>query len=407
MKKLTKHEKITASVVIALLFIFSVQYAMFTYKNLSLKRLQSDARYKNEQEENKKIQESAKSEELYNKQKSAVETFSSVFDYEQNVLQKIHDEAMSVLSKEGKKIKFCGDGFSDGDKECDTFGVGSSTNVKTINYNEITNGDFDKNTNATYLLNNYQITIEDKGDYDIYNSLPNGDPDPSGWNCSVKITKNEKIYFTYSSKQSRCGSFSTVEYGNNNLLIFQDEKPNGNRYEGDYDIFFLSDESFVNLGKHPTDWAGSMISTNFFWVKNNSFYFWYYDGRYEWSSAGSHNASTYAFIPRIFQFDMNTGKVTEGGSISKEIKDLYIHQLSSIRDLINKAEVGTDDISSERDAYLAYWVGMARLTLTGNTLQKELQSITAVAKKHQIDFKYFDKSGIEGIYKDVPSNSGL
>ena len=146
-----------------------------------------------------------------------------------------------------------------------------------------------------------------------------------------------------------------------------------------------------------------------YWVdKEGNFYFWEDDGRYDEASEGSSNASTYAFIPRIFKISFTNGSimVLEGSMVSKEVTNLYKELLTRIRSNFNNLMYDKEfkkypDVSISMggyDAYLTYWIGIAKYVLDGEPLQKEFTKIKSTAQKYSIPFYEKDP---QDVYKDI------
>ncbi len=142
------------------------------------------------------------------------------------------------------------------------------------------------------------------------------------------------------------------------------------------------------------------LSSEDFWTEDGNFIFWGYDGRYESAFRGSHNASTYAFIPRIFKIVINNRaiQIVDGPAISSAVKKIYQHQLDGIRNSFSEARAnkGSYDITS-LDPFIVYWTGMARYLLSGQSLDSELSKISTTQKLFLLEIP----ANVSDLYSDV------
>jgi hypothetical protein len=190
-----------------------------------------------------------------------------------------------------------------------------------------------------------------------------------------------------------------VEHDGKALLIFNEPSSGGNSYASrDYYLFY-DGINLYDLGSLMRQNGGSED----FWVQNGDFMFWVYDGRYESDFRGSHNASTYAFIPRVFKIGIKSGivEITEGPSVSSSIKQIYQHQLNAIRESFANATHDEKSHGQEAlDPFIAYWVGMSRYLLSGAELTSELNKIATVQKDLALEAPYSGASVVQ-LYSDI------
>ena len=336
------------------------------------------------------------------------------FKYEQEAFTALRNQSLAELNVTNP-IRYCGDYFYNeygysGDQsnfkpsavevfDCKEFGTGNSIVKRIAHSNQEGKGSdgqtFNLKTENTYSLGKYSITERDIGD-SFYNASSS---------CEIKITDGSKeIYHLVSSKYS-CSAYGSIEHDGKVLLVFQEPSSGGNAYAGENYFLLYDGSTLYDLGSFI---MGGDDSSNF-WTENGNFIFWGYDGRYEGAFRGSHNASTYAFIPRIFQIGAKDGvaQIVEGPAISPSVKQIYQHQLDGIRSSFSgaKANIGSYDVTS-LDPFIVYWAGMARYILSGQSLNNELSMISATQKLFFLespvnvsdlysDIKFGSKSGIE------------
>lgn len=331
------------------------------------------------------------------------------FEYEQNAFKSLHNQSLKSLVS--NPIRYCGEGwhheygvFGDSDFtpqpgevfDCKEFGTGNSL-IKRISQNSQTveNGP-DKGRNlrtvSAYTIGKYKITEDDAGE--IFSEV-------SDKSCRIKITDGSKEIFKIESNEYSCGSVDSVEQNGRIILSFGGFSSGGNSYAGDEHYLFYDGSTLHDIGGLVRQGYGSENV----WIQNGDFVFWVYDGRYESSFRGSHNASTYAFIPRVFKISTNNGSVqiTEGPSVSPAIKEIYQHQLNAIRESF--AIAAKDKRSQGQaalDPFIAYWVGVSRYLLTGTELASELSKIAAAQKELGLEAPY-NGDLVDQLYKDIKS----
>jgi hypothetical protein len=122
------------------------------------------------------------------------------------------------------------------------------------------------------------------------------------------------------------------------------------------------------------------------------------------ASVAAHAAATVAFVPRVFRIADHKGSivVTEGPAISKAVHAAYAAELHGIRSTFLAVfdEAKPDELwdGMGYDAYLTYWIGIARYLLHGQALNDELATIEKIAKKYGI---HFPESRLLDVYADI------
>ncbi len=331
------------------------------------------------------------------------------FEYEQNAFKSLHDQSLKSLVS--NPIRYCGEGwyheydvFGDSDFtpqpgevfDCKEFGTGNSL-IKRISQNSQTveNGP-DKGRNlrtvSAYMIGKYKITEDDAGE--IFSEV-------SDKSCRIKITDGSKEVFKIESDEYSCGSVDSVEQNGRAILSFGGFSSGGNSYAGDEHYLFYDGSTLHDIGGLVRQGYGSENV----WIQNGDFVFWVYDGRYESSFRGSHNASTYAFIPRVFKISTKNGsiEITEGPSVSPVIKEIYQHQLNAIREsFVTAAKDKKSQGQAALDPFIAYWAGVSRYLLTGTELTSELNKISTAQKEFALEAPYNGDS-VDQLYKDIKS----
>lgn len=285
--------------------------------------------------------------------------------------------------------------------DCREFGIGNSL-VKRIknDIEESRNDDGDfiiyQKIKNVYTIGDFILTVEDMKDY-VFREERSF--------CDLSISQKNTILFHVASQDYPCGTIFSIEYDDQALLVIQTPRMIGNTYGYKAYLVFIAGDKLRVLGSYDME-IGDGLSSKNAWVSDNAFYFWEYDARYEFASAGSHAASTYAFLPRIFKIFLSNGsiQVIEGPNVSSEIKEVYLDQLDQAKTIFN--EWSANQITNEPsvdyvfDAALAYWVGMAKYTLPLTELKNELQSIEQIIQKHDISYLYGINS-LADIYSDL------
>lgn len=331
------------------------------------------------------------------------------FEYEQNAFKSLHDQSLKTLVS--NPIRYCGEGWYDeynvfGDSDftpksgevfdCKEFGTGNSLIKRTNQNSHIVENGPDKGRNlrtvSAYTIGKYKITEDDAGE--IFSEVSNR-------SCKIKITDGSKEIFKIESDEYSCGSVDSVEQNGRALLSFGGFSSGGNSYAGDEYYLFYDGSTLHDIGGLVRQGYGSEN----IWIQNEDFVFWVYDGRYESSFRGSHNASTYAFIPRVFKISTKNGavEITEGPSVSPSIKEIYQHQLNAIRESF--ADAIKDEKSHGQEAldpFVAYWVGISRYLLVGTELTSELNKIAVTQKELALEAPY-NGDLVDQIYKDIKS----
>lgn len=334
------------------------------------------------------------------------------FGYEQEFLKHIRDLAMQRLSEDNQGVRFCGSFFDVYDNsyklqrgelgDCAEFGTGESRIIRTKDDNQTKEIGSDQGkflmhikTDRTYKINNFSLKEIDVGDYDISNDVDT---------CEITITNLVGSLFTFNKDDFRCGSISSVEYGDDILLIVQDYAPKGNQYTGEFHILYIQGNNIFNIGTISTDWYGNGLQAKDFWVDNGNVFFTFYDGRYEWKYGPSHNSSTYSFIPRVFKITPQTNSIllSEGTKVSNDVKNIYIHQLDSIRESFRGVSTSTLDASTA-STFIPYWVGISRYILTENALLNEFKNIKDIAAKIDDGNISVNTNEVDTIYSDIAS----
>lgn len=332
------------------------------------------------------------------------------FDYEQNAFKVLHDQSLkSILSN---PIRYCGEGWYDEyntDKDsnfkpkpgesfdCKDFGTGNSLVKRTSHDSKSVEKGPDQGLNlktvSAYTIGKYKMTELDTGD--VFSEV-------SDKSCSIKITDGDNEVFKIESKEYSCGSVDTVEQNGRALILFGGFSSGGNAYAGEEHYLFYDGSILHDLGSLVRQGYGSEN----FWIQNGDFVFWVYDGRYENSFRGSHNASTYAFIPRVFKIGLKNGtlQIIEGPTISPEIKTIYQHDLDAIRESFasstkNKASLESIDKTSV-EPFLAYWAGISRYLLSGQLLNSELDKILETQKVLGLQGAHEENSA-DQLYADI------
>jgi hypothetical protein len=331
------------------------------------------------------------------------------FEYEQNAFKGLRDQSLKSLV--ANPVRYCGEGwyheygvFGDSDFtpqpgevfDCKEFGTGNSF-IKRISQNSqaVENGP-DKGRNlktvSAYTIGKYKMTEDDAGE--IFSEV-------SDKSCRIKITDGSKEVFKIESDEYSCGSVDSVEQNGRALLSFGGFSSGGNSYAGDEHYLFYDGSTLHDIGGLVRQGYGSENV----WIQNGDFVFWVYDGRYESSFRGSHNASTYAFIPRVFKISAKNGgvEITEGPSISPSIKEIYQHQLNAIRESF--ATASNDETSHGQaalDPFIAYWAGISRYLLNGVELTSELNKIANTQKEFALEAPY-NGDLVDQLYKDIKS----
>ncbi|MFA6426774.1 MAG: hypothetical protein WCW64_11440 [Phycisphaerae bacterium] len=335
------------------------------------------------------------------------------FSYEQDELQQIRDNAIAKLSAKSP-IRYCGtyffdvyDVFEEEDYaakpgeifDCKKFGTGDSiikTTRNDVKERELPDttpgpGTFHERTDAAYTIGDILITETSVGDNWFENPR----------SCRISITQKGKMIFEMSSDEYECTPLGSVEHGNDVLLLVQEPIGTGNAYTSVNHFLFVSGGQVYNLGNFVAAAGNNGWTVKDFWVDGASFYFWRGDGRYEYKYGQSHNGSTYAFIPRVFKVtpQLNSLSFAEGTAVSSAVASVYRHQLVAIESSF--ASTTASGIDAETvEAFVPYWVGMARYVLAGENLMSEMQKIQKEAARLGIVFP--DELGT--IYADIKSS---
>jgi len=336
------------------------------------------------------------------------------FDYEQNAFKTLRDQSLKSLVS--NPIRYCGEGWYNeynifGDSkfvpqlgevfDCKEFGTGSSLIKRVSHESQSVEKGQDKGLNlkttSSYTIGKYKMTETTSGD--IFSEV-------SDKLCRIKIIDGDKEIFKIESDEYSCGSVDSVEHDGSALLLFGGFSSGGNDYAGDERYFFYDGSAMHDLGSLIRQGYGSEK----FWTKNGDFVFWVYDGRYEGSFRGSHNASTYAFIPRVFKIQARnrTVQIVEGPSISPEVKKIYQHDLDAIKESFSKAIVNNGLDKTSIEPFLVYWVGISRYLLSGQLLDQELNKISDVQKTLGLQGTY-EEDSVKKLYPDIKGGtvSGL
>jgi len=329
------------------------------------------------------------------------------FKYEQDAFKALRNQAIAKLST-SNPIRYCGNYFNSeygywGERpdfkpsavevfDCKEFGTGNSIIKRIAHSSQEGKGSEGQTVNIktenSYSLGKYTVMESDIGD--TFSDASSS--------CEITITDGNKEIYHLGSAEYSCGAYGSVEYSGKGLLIFTEPSGGGNDYAGKNYFLLYEGGTLYNLGNFMM--SGADLSSTDIWADNGSFIFWGYDGRYEGAFRGSHNASTYAFIPRILKIVTNGGavQIVEGPAISSSTKQIYQHQLNAIRSSFSGAEtnIGSYDLTS-LDPFIVYWAGMARYLLSGQSLDSELSKISSTQKLFSLE----SPANVSDLYLDI------